>query len=244
MEAAASAAVVVLAVHGEQMKHAKDFLTSEEQAELRDAIKEAEQCTSGEIVPVIAITSGRYDRAEDILGLLAGSLLLSIVWGIFQGVNALPAEWGPDYQLRINLPLTIGLFLFGFAGGALAATLHPPLCKIFIRKREINEEVHRRAAEAFYRFGIANTIGKTGVLIYISLFERRVVVLGDSVVAEKVSQDEWKNICADISEGIKSGKAFSGIKKAIIDCGSLLKNHLPAPESDLNQLKDEIHFIE
>ena len=145
------------------MRHAKDFLTENEQQELRDAIKQAEQGTSGEVVPVIAVSSGRYDRAEDIVGLIMGCTLLSIVWALFQGVNALPGDWGPDYEFRINLPLVVGLFLFGFAGGGLAATFHPPLCKIFIRKREIEEEVRRRAAEAFYRFGIANTRGVCGI---------------------------------------------------------------------------------
>lgn len=229
---------------GDDMRHAKDFLTDDEQQQLRDAIREAERGTSGEIVPVVAVSSGRYDRAEDVVGLVCGSALLSVAWGLFQGVNLLPAEWGPDYILRINLPLVLGLFLFGFAAGALAATIHPPLCRIFIRKREMDEEVERRAAEAFYRFGIGNTSGGTGILLYISLFERRVVVLGDKTVSEKVSAEEWNAICSDLISGIGSGDAFEGLRKAIIDCGAVLKKHLPRSGDDVNELKDEIHFVD
>ena len=70
----------------------------------------------------------------------------------------------------------------------------------------MNEEVERGAAEAFHRFRVRTTNEGTGVLIYVSLFEHRVRVIGDDAISRKLGQSDWKEIRDLITNGMRSGR--------------------------------------
>ena len=113
---------------------AEKLFTTEEQAEIRKAITQAELKTSGEIVPVIASSSGRYDRAEDLFGLLLAVLAVSVVWTLFQGVNTSPVGWSSGATVALGLPVLLGVFVAFFLLGAILATWLPGLKLPFVSK--------------------------------------------------------------------------------------------------------------
>lgn len=69
------------------MRRASTRFDEEERRRINDAIIEAESRTSAEILCVVATDSGRYDRAEDMAGLLGGVLAMSAAWVLFQRVD-------------------------------------------------------------------------------------------------------------------------------------------------------------
>ena len=60
---------------------------------MEKALGEAEEKTSGEIVPVVATVSGRYDRAEDLFGLVLAAIALVVSWIAFQDIRPRGGDW-------------------------------------------------------------------------------------------------------------------------------------------------------
>ena len=90
---------------------------------IKQAIVQAEQNTSGEIIPVIASASGRYDRAEDIFGLLFSLLCVAIGWGLFHN-NAPTDDWS---SFNFDLTAILLTMFLSFIIGVLLTHLCPVL---------------------------------------------------------------------------------------------------------------------
>ncbi|NLF25921.1 MAG: hypothetical protein GX589_09735 [Deltaproteobacteria bacterium] len=223
---------------------AETFLSAQEREEVRSALAEAELRTCGEIVPVIASASGRYDRAEDFFGLLSGLIMMTLVWIFFHDASPQVGDWSWSARFMAGLTPLIVSVLLGFILGSALATRIPVLRLPFVPKREMEEEVERRAAECFYRFEIGNTLHSTGVLIYISLYERMVVVKGDSAINAKLSQTEWNQVCGAVIAGIGKGKPADALISGIRKAGDLLALHFPCVGENENELPNEVRTIE
>ena len=224
------------------MKRASILFNERERRVIAAAVAEAERVTAGEIVPVVATVSGRYDRAEDLFGLLLGLVALAVIWTLFQGTTE--AAWAAGHTPTLGLAAVIGIVIAGFLAGAALATRFPVLRLPFIPTREMRQEVERRALETFQRHRVRTTAGGTGVLIYVSLYERMVRVVGDDAVARKISQDDWEDVCALVVDGMKAGRAAGGLEQAIRKCGELLARHFPIRPDERNELYNELVLID
>jgi len=109
---------------------------------------------------------------------------------------------------------------------------------------EMRAEVERSAAAAFQRLRVRRTAGGTGVLLYVSLYERMVHVLGDHAVAEKLEQSDWNDVCGLVVDGLKQGRGAEGLIAAVRRCGDLLAAHFPAERGDRNEITDELRFLD
>jgi len=233
------------------IKKASSYFSTEDRNAIADAVAEAEKKTSGEIVPVAATVSGRYDRAEDIFGflfalvLLAGAECLStnLLFGTLQWGSL---QWGSLLSDSGGLPLvyTVVILIVGSILGTALATFFPVLRQPFIPKEEMVEEVERRAAEAFQKFRVRRTQGAKGVLIYVSVYERMARVMGDDAIVEKLDQKVWEDICALVVQGMKDGKPGVGYKQAILKCADVMEPHFPVQPGDVNELSNELRIID
>ena len=68
------------------MKRASDVFGKEQRREVEAAIAEVEARTSAEIVVVAATRSGRYDRAEDLFGIMVAMIVCFAAWYDFSDV--------------------------------------------------------------------------------------------------------------------------------------------------------------
>jgi putative membrane protein len=205
---------------------ASTLFSTKDRDTIEHAIIDAEKQTSGEIIPVIASVSGRYDRAEDIFGLIFS--LICVSWSSF------------NFDLT-SILLTI---LFSFIIGVLLTHFFPFLRLPFIAKSETAEEVDRAAAAAFQQHRLRNTKDSTGILIYISLYEHQVRVLGDDAISAKLSHADWSQICETIVNGFKQKQYTHGIVDGIKLAGQLLAQHFPIKEEDTNELANELIIID
>lgn len=190
------------------------------------AIGEAESRSGCEIIPVIAVDSGRYDRGEDVFGLLSGLLLVAVFWlGLSVpdgGASMATGLWQDRAAAPLSLLAIVGLLLSGFVGGAFLATKIPALKTFFISRQEMREEVARAAQACFYNQGIRKASYEAGVLIYVSAYERMVEIIGDDAVAERLDDAQWQSICQVLLTGLKQNNPTFGFVSAINKTGLLL----------------------
>ncbi len=110
----------------------------------------------------------------------------------------------------------------------------------FIGPKRREEAVMRRAFRAFYEKGLYRTKKNTGVLFFLSLLERKVWVLADKGIHEKIRQETLNGFAATVSRGISDGKACEALCEAIARAGELLAKHFPKSPDDTNELSDEV----
>jgi putative membrane protein len=200
------------------------LLTDEDRKAIEEAIKNAEAKTSGEIVFALAEDSAHYHFA-----VLQGALLgMSVATAIY-----------------LALPLShsvAGLLWTEFISFAVlyAAMPHIPWRRYLIPKREMDQRVHEAAFMQFYSSGLYRTKEENGIEIFLSCFERKVVVIADRGIHQKMGDAHWDEVRNRIIQGIREGKAREGICSAIEICGKALGQHFPHRADDINELPDQI----
>ncbi|HXX48791.1 MAG TPA: TPM domain-containing protein, partial [Myxococcota bacterium] len=122
---------------------------------------------------------------------------------------------------------------------ALVWLLHwRPLLRALLPAGLRRERVRRAAALAFHHGGLHATRERTGILLFVSLLERQVVVLADEGIHSRVADGTWDDVVARVLEGIRSGRADDGLVEAIRLCGEHLAAHFPRRADDVNELPD------
>ena len=223
------------------MKTAEEFFSEDERGRIDQAVAEAEKKTSAEIVPVLATASGRYDRAEDVVGLWVGLVALAALWILFQGIGR--DAWGQP-ALKMELIPVVVIVVVGFIVGAVLAARVGPLRRLFIPRGQMQAEVEAKARQGFFDQEIHKTAGGTGVILYVSLYERMAVVLGDEKVNEYFTASDWENVRDMIVDGFKQGRACDGYCRAIARAGDLLAEHLPIQPDDVDELPNRLRIVE
>lgn len=226
------------------MKRPSELFSEADRKTIAQAIEKAELNTSGEIVPVVAAASGRYDRAEDVFGLCLALAALTAAWFFFQDIRIADGVWASGSRLTLGLLPVLAILIAGFALGTAAATRFPVLKLLFVPKKEMDQEVERAAAHAFRQFRLGRTSGGTGILIYVSLLEHRVRVEGGGAITDKLSPRDWEEVCAAAVDGLKTGRPAEGLVRAIETAGRLLAPHFPILPDDRNELKNELCLID
>jgi putative membrane protein len=174
---------------------------------------------------MVAGSSASYPQAA-----LSGSLLLSLVLAIL--VAALYGSHDMWFFLSLFLPL---LILFNEI-----LTRVPSFCRLFAAKQAITEAVERASLAAFYARGITRTDSNTGILLYVSVLERRVRVVADKGINEHVAPDTWDELVGGIVGGIRSGDPSGAIASAVDRCGGMLEQHFPIQPGDKNELENRV----
>jgi putative membrane protein len=86
------------------------------------------------------------------------------------------------------------------------------------------------------------TRDRTGVLIFVALFEHRVEILADEGIDERVADDAWDRICDELTAGIRRGAPTEALIHAVDRCVELLVAHGVEADDAGNQLSDRPRF--
>lgn len=223
---------------------ASDLFTNDDRAAIAKAVAEAERKTGGEIVPVVATSSDRYERAEDTFGLWLALIAVSVVWLALQGVRPAEGDWEEGWELAINLLPLLGIVAGGWIVGIRLAARFPSLKRLAASKGSMRARVEERAGQAFLRFRAGRTREGTGIVLYVSLFERMICVRADRGLSAKIDPAEWKSICEGMMGALREGKRREAFLGAIAKCGELLAMHAPIRPDDKNELSNELRILE
>lgn len=203
------------------MTTAKDFFTAEERTRIESVVKQAEQRTSGEIVAMVVDESYDYPRAE----ILGG--------GLFSLASAVSLSWAFFGE---SLWHFLWLFALCYLPSKLLIRHLPWLRRRLIHPAEISEEVAEKAALSFLEQGLHHTRDETGILILISLFERRVHILADRGINDVVPANCWDDMVQALTAGIHRGDSCNALCSAIETCGRILGERFPVKTDDTDEL--------
>ncbi len=225
------------------MQRASTFFSPDETAHIETAVAEAESKTSAEIVPVVATASGRYDRPEDIVGLWCGALAAAMVWLLFRAAPQPHASW--DFQwTSLELPAILLALLAGFLAGTAAGSASGALRRLFTPQNQMRDEVALRARQVFFDRRVHHTRAGTGLLIYLSVFERMAAVLADETIVQKLGQNTLNELCAELTEGLRGESRAEALCKAIGRAGDALARVLPREPDVVNELQNTLLVLD
>lgn len=99
-----------------------------------------------------------------------------------------------------------------------------------------------KAGNIFKHLGMEETKGRSGVLIYIALEERKLAIIGDSGINEKVGIKFWEAEKELLIQYFKSDQMLKGLVLVISQIGDKLREYFPQHEGNTNELSNEISF--
>lgn len=209
---------------------------------INNAVKKAERKTTGEITLSVIKESYDYTAQELMFGIISGFFYFMIMMFFTAKVEILIQgmfwDYSPHYLL-IFYGFSTFLVIFIFY---LIANL-TFMDRLIVSRKLMRKKVNERAIRHFMESGVYNTKDRTGILIFISLLEKRVELLADRGISKKIPQEKWNSIMEHIIEGIKTNRFIDHILEAISQCGNLLAKHFPAHPDDVNELGDDLQIL-
>jgi putative membrane protein len=201
------------------------FFTKAEQERIEQAVVAAESKTSGEIVPMVVAASARYTEAE-LTGVVFGMVIGTMMEFIWHD------PWGPVHAY-VLWPMVGAVLGYGFCS-------IPSIKRWLLSRERVADAIHLRSLAAFSGQGLHHTREHTGILIFVSLLEHRVVVLADRGIDQKVEPGTWQAVVDTVTGGLKKGNACDGFCKAIEQCGQILAAHFPRRTDDWDELPNKL----
>lgn len=224
------------------MARASALFNPEETRRVESAVADAEKRTAAEIVPAVATASGRYDRAEDIVGLWLGLIAMAVVWFLIETPGEQPGDWGEPAGTWPLLWLGSAV-VGGLVVGAYLAQFIDPLRRILIPRSHRDTEVREAALQLFHDSRVHHTQAGCGVLIYVSLFERQAAVIADRAVIDLLGQAAIDELCAELVQRLRKDNPADALCAVIHEAGNRLEKVLPRQGDDVNELEDALVLV-
>jgi putative membrane protein len=208
-----------------------------------EAVAAAEAETSGEIVTIVTDLSHDYHDVALFISSLCALVALGIVAlapGFFVGwVDRAGGGWGHVYQPGEYLGL-LALFVTLIWTIAYILLLWKPL-RLAVTPRWIKQRRVRAHATDLFRVGTdARTVGRTGILLYLSMREHRAEIVADQAIASKVSPDIWGAAMAALISEVRDNRPGKGMAEAVRQMGIVLAEHFPKGSENPNELPDRL----
>ncbi len=108
----------------------------------------------------------------------------------------------------------------------------------------MREEVYGRAREIFFDKRVHHTGGGSGVLLYVSLFERMAAVIADQGILDKLGQENIDELCREFTQRLHEGTPIDALCDTASSLGRRLAPLLPRAEDDVNELSDALVVID
>lgn len=102
------------------------------------------------------------------------------------------------------------------------------------------EDALRRAIRIFERLGMHRTADRNGVLIYISVSDHKLAVIGDAGIHERVGEAYWRGLVDAVRDRLRQQRSREGLIHAIVEVGGTLSRHFPRRSDDRNELSDDV----
>lgn len=202
-----------------------ELVPADARLRIETAIAEAERSTAGEIVVDVVAACGEYAHVPWRLGVL---LAAAVLLGLPLHPSGVP--------LSVIFAAQLAALGIGLAVGRLPAVRHH-LVSDAVQEARVAERARRTFAER----GLRRTAARTGILVFVALLERRVVVLADEGIHRELGPDErWEDVVELVLVGLREGRAADGIEAAVRRCGEILAAHVPPARQDFDELRNTV----
>jgi putative membrane protein len=207
------------------------------------AVAAAEHHTSGEIVTIVTDLSDHYNDIGLAWASVAAFLALSIyavlpefylgiVGGIFGG-------WGHEYTAGEYVAMIFVAMALKWIGTWLIMKWMP--LRLALTPKHIKMNRVRARAISMFKVGTeAKTVGRTGVLLYLSMKEHRAEIVADEEIAKLVTPEVWGDAMVALLDHVKAGRPGEGMAAAVTQMGLVLAQHFPKGSENPNELPDRL----
>jgi putative membrane protein len=218
-------------------------LSDEDREKVSAAIAAAEAKSAGEIVAVATPISDPYHDVGLHWALVP--LFAVLAWAAWRPsdlvwwYDRLFGGWSPDptqselFTLLLvfaALKFTVALLILKWMPLRLALT--PGATK--------HRRVRRRAIAIFQAAAAGRTSGRTGILIYLSMAERRAEIVADEAILKVADEHTWGEAMTALLTEVRQGRPGDGIVAAIERIGAVLAEHFPRSPTDVNEIPDKL----
>ncbi|HEY9195307.1 MAG TPA: TPM domain-containing protein [Mucilaginibacter sp.] len=111
-------------------------------------------------------------------------------------------------------------------------------------EKKCSEEVLDRAAKYFYQLNMHKTALRHGILIYVATVDRKFAIIGDAGINQVVPANFWDETKEQMLNHFKYGDIVEGIVTGLKIAGEQLQKYFPHNAGDINELPDDIAFME
>jgi putative membrane protein len=218
-------------------------LTGEDHAKVSAAIAAAEAKSDGEILAVVTPLSDPYHDVALHWAVLV--LIAVLAWAaacptcLDWWLDLFLGGWRPEPTLREYFTFLLILAVLKFTA-VLLILRYMPLRLMLTPGATKTRRVRRRAIAMFKAAAERRTVGRTGVLIYLSMGEHRAEIVADEAITKVTTPETWGEAMAALLVEVKAGRPGDGIAAAVEQVGVVLAEHFPRSATDTNEIPDKL----
>ena len=218
-------------------------MTEADHDKVSAAITKAEESTAGEIVAVATPISDSYHDVALHWALVP--LFAVLAWAAWRPTalawwyDFLFGGWSPDPTMSQLLTLLMFFAALKFTVALLILKWMP--LRLFLTPAATkHRRVRRRAIAIFQAAAAGRTTGRTGILIYLSLAERRAEIIADEAILKVTDDHTWGEAMTELLTNVREGRVGDGIAAAVERVGVVLSEHFPRSAADRNEIPDKL----
>jgi putative membrane protein len=190
------------------------FLTAAEADALDAQVARIESRTGVQVVTAVVGKSDTYDELPWKAFALGASLAACGV--------VLSDLWRPDW-ITVETALLHAVTILAVAGAtALLAVLVPAFGRLFLGAARSDLEVRQHAQSLFLTRELFRTPRRTAVLFLVSLFERRMEILPDTGLHNRVNEADWHVLITRMAPLLQESQPFHALQDGLAALEALL----------------------
>jgi len=202
------------------------FFNDDAQQRAAKTVEQIETKTAAEVVIVLRSCSGHYRHTDYLFGFVCAMGALCALLFL------------PEPFLIDTWPLELTVV---FALGALLSANFGALRKLLTSRRLMEDSVRQAARAHFVSAGIGATREHTGVLVYVSMFERHVEIVTDVGVAAVRKKAAFDKALTELSAAVHEAR-FDHFLDALLHLTIPLSKVAPRRADDTNELPDKMEL--
>lgn len=195
-------------------------------AQLNTLVGRIEQRTKARLMTVIVDRSDGYPE-------IAWKAFAALIC-VHAFIHLIQAIFPPDRIMAWSEPDTIGFIIGTSALIALLTQLWQPFGRLFLGRRRAEKMTRRHADSLFLRHRLFQAPGHTGILLLVSLFERRVALVPDSGLADHLDQKARQQVIDQMIPFLRRADLFQAVAHGLAH----LEHILPATGAQLSMNED------
>jgi len=209
----------------------KPFLSEDDRIMLENRIAEAEKLTGSQIVVATVKRSDSYLeipwKAFALCASFTGLLVFSLDLILF--------SWIQDIIVLISVVITLAVASLA----TLCTVLSPGFARLFLSHNRTETEVKQYAESLFLSRELFSTSQRTGMLLLISHFERKVIILPDKGLSENISEEDLKKIISQMKDPLSHNDIRRAIEIALDEFIRIIRP-LPSGDGRSDELSNKI----
>jgi putative membrane protein len=215
----------------DEFAEAPIILTRAQASAIEARVAEIEARTGVELVAAVVGRSYAYPQ----LPWKAFALGASIAGLVVVLVDTLRPDWTSAHAALVHTVAILGVG----AACAIVTVFVPAFARLFLRAPRRDLEVRRHAESLFVRHRLTNTHDRTGVLLLVSLFERKIEIVPDTGFQDRVSAADWHSVIARMSPKLRGRRPADALQEGLDAVEALLHAKGFGPRADdRNELPD------